>query len=295
MPGDHEAFDAVDDPEQDHAEQRQNHQCREHRRQVEGADRALQHIADARIGADEFADHGADHGERDGDLQPGEDRGHRMRQVDGAKYAEAAALHGAGEIDHIGIDRFKTLHGGHDDGEESEQKRRDHLRNDAEAEPHHEQRRDRDLRHRLREHQQRIDVAFHRLRSRDQHGDGNAEQRRQQEAADGGVGGGPGLPKQLRPIGPQHRHDIAGRGDLVGGNPEHADGQVPGHHDEEQKQKRPHPRSIQRFRHATLALQLRHVPLPDNSLFGIEINPLDKYWQAGFRAVFCRSCERRNP
>src|SRR3979411_1427242 len=25
-----------------------------------------------------------------------------------------------------------------------------------------------------------------------------------------------------------------------------------------------------------------------------EINPLDKYWQAGFRAVFCRSCERRN-
>jgi len=26
---------------------------------------------------------------------------------------------------------------------------------------------------------------------------------------------------------------------------------------------------------------------------GGEINPLDKYWQAGFYAVFCRSCERR--
>ncbi|HVQ68763.1 MAG TPA: hypothetical protein VMT08_14825, partial [Bradyrhizobium sp.] len=62
---------------------------------------------------------------------------------------------------------------------------------------------------------------------------------------------------------------------------------------EEQEQKRPHPRSIQRFRYATLALQLGHVPLPDDRLFWGEINPLDKYWQAGFYAVFCRSCERR--
>src|SRR6187399_2122542 len=26
---------------------------------------------------------------------------------------------------------------------------------------------------------------------------------------------------------------------------------------------------------------------------GGEINPLDKYWQAGFRALFCRSCDAR--
>src|SRR6476659_4355637 len=49
--------------------------------------------------------------------------------------------------------------------------------------PNHEQRREPDLRHGLREHQQRIDVAFHRPRSRDQHGDGNAEHGRQQETA----------------------------------------------------------------------------------------------------------------
>ena len=36
MPGDHEAFDPVDDPEQDHAEQRENDQGCKHRRQVEG-------------------------------------------------------------------------------------------------------------------------------------------------------------------------------------------------------------------------------------------------------------------
>src|SRR5258706_14839680 len=37
----------------------------------------------------------------------------------------------------------------------SQQERRNHLRDDAEAEPDHEQRRDRDLRYRLRKHQQR--------------------------------------------------------------------------------------------------------------------------------------------
>src|SRR3954454_16465477 len=75
MRGNDEAFDPVDDPEQDHAEQRENDERREHRRQVEGADRTLQHIADAGIRADEFADDGADHRERDRDLQPRKDRG----------------------------------------------------------------------------------------------------------------------------------------------------------------------------------------------------------------------------
>src|ERR1700685_4415693 len=52
MPGYHETFDPIDDPEQEHAEQRQHHQRREHGRQVKSADRALQHIAEAGIGAD---------------------------------------------------------------------------------------------------------------------------------------------------------------------------------------------------------------------------------------------------
>ena len=46
------------------------HQRREHRRQFEIADRALQHVADAGIGADEFADHRADHRQRHRNLQP---------------------------------------------------------------------------------------------------------------------------------------------------------------------------------------------------------------------------------
>ncbi len=97
---------------------------------------------------------------------------------------------------------LKPCTAGDHDGEEAEQERRDHLGNDAEAEPHHEQRRDRDLRHRLGEHQQRIDVALDRLRARDQHRNGNAEQRRQQETAERRVGGRPGLPQQFRPIAP---------------------------------------------------------------------------------------------
>src|SRR5436190_21028090 len=49
MPGNHKPFDPVDDPEQHDTEQRQDHQRRKHRGQIEGAERALQHVADARI------------------------------------------------------------------------------------------------------------------------------------------------------------------------------------------------------------------------------------------------------
>src|SRR6516162_7552949 len=52
----------------------------------------------------------------------------------------------AREIDHVGIDGFETLHGRNHDRKEAEQERRDHFRQDAEAEPDHEQRRDRDFR-----------------------------------------------------------------------------------------------------------------------------------------------------
>src|ERR671931_274570 len=48
----------------------------------------------------------ADHRERHRNLQAGEDRRHRMRQVDSAEHGKAAALHGAGKIDHIRVDRL---------------------------------------------------------------------------------------------------------------------------------------------------------------------------------------------
>jgi hypothetical protein len=47
MPGNHQTLDPIHDPEQDDAEQRQDHECCEHGRQVEGSDRALQHISNA--------------------------------------------------------------------------------------------------------------------------------------------------------------------------------------------------------------------------------------------------------
>src|SRR5271167_2085638 len=72
VPGNDKPLDAVDDPEQDDAEQREDHKCREHGRQVEGTDRALQHVANAGIGADELTDHSADHGKRHRHLQTGE-------------------------------------------------------------------------------------------------------------------------------------------------------------------------------------------------------------------------------
>src|SRR5512133_409163 len=59
------------------------------------------------------------------------------------------------------VDRLEAHDRRHDDGKEPQHERRDHLGDQPEAEPHHEQRRDRDLGHALREHEQRIDVALH--------------------------------------------------------------------------------------------------------------------------------------
>ena len=92
---------------------------------------------------------------------------------------------------------------------------------------------------------------------------GNAEQRRQCKAAEGGVGGRPGLPQQLRPVGPQHRQHITGRRDLIGRNAEQSDREIPGHHDEDQEQKRPQPPCVQRSGYTAGPLRLGHVPLPD--------------------------------
>ena len=73
-------------------------------------------------------------------------------------------------------------------GKEAEHERADHLGNDAEAEPDDEQRRDRDLGHALREHEQRIDEALDRARIGDQQRDRDAEGDRQREPAERRVG-----------------------------------------------------------------------------------------------------------
>src|SRR5918912_163328 len=85
MPRNGEALDQIDGPEQEHADERQDHERREHGRQLEIADRALQHEAETRVGADELAHHGPDHGERDRDLEPGEHGRQRVRQADHAE------------------------------------------------------------------------------------------------------------------------------------------------------------------------------------------------------------------
>ena len=87
--------------------------------------------------------------------------------------------------------------------------------------------------------------------------------RRQQEAADGGVGGGPGLPQQFRPIGPQHRDDIAGRRDLVGGirNTRMVRSQATTMKIRN-RNGRTHA-AFSAFDTPLCALQLRHVSLPD--------------------------------
>src|SRR5690349_2970332 len=43
VPRDHQPLDDVEDPEQHDPDQRQDHECCEHRRQFKVADRALQH------------------------------------------------------------------------------------------------------------------------------------------------------------------------------------------------------------------------------------------------------------
>jgi hypothetical protein len=89
-----------------------------------------------------------------------------------------ARIDRARSIMSVSID-LKPITGGYDDGEESEQERRDHLGENAEAEPDHEQWRDRDLRDALGENEQWIDKAFDQPRVRDNHCDRNSKQYRQ--------------------------------------------------------------------------------------------------------------------
>src|ERR1700704_838870 len=89
MPRNGKTLDHIENPEQDDADEREQDERREHCRQLEIADGALQHKTEAGIGADKFADHGADNSERERHFQTGEDRRQSMRQPDHAEDLQA--------------------------------------------------------------------------------------------------------------------------------------------------------------------------------------------------------------
>jgi hypothetical protein len=227
MPWNDQALDQVDGDEEQNPDHRQQEEGGEHERQIEVAVRDLQHIADARVRAHELADHGAHHRERHRDLEPAEDARQRVGKADLEEDLEPRRLHRLGEIDHFRLDRFEAHHGRHHHREEAEQERRDHLGNDPEAEPHHEERRDRDLGHALGEHQDRIEHALHQPRIGDRDRHRNAEGDREREAPDGRIGGDQALPPQLGPLREELDHDRARRRNEIGRNVEGADRDLP--------------------------------------------------------------------
>ncbi len=94
---------------------------------------------------------------------PGSRTDQKMRQRPGAERAE--------ELDEFGIGAAQPIGQRDDDREEADQRDDDRLREQPEAEPEHQQRRQRDDRDGLRGDQQRIDRAAQPGREVDQRGE----------------------------------------------------------------------------------------------------------------------------
>src|SRR5882757_6654678 len=72
MPADRDAFDCCYNLKKQNAEPDKDEQRSPDQRAVQRACRRQQQVTNAAVGADEFADDCADNGQRDGDLQAGE-------------------------------------------------------------------------------------------------------------------------------------------------------------------------------------------------------------------------------
>ena len=141
---------------QDNADRRQDDEQREDGGDLEIGVVDQQQVAEPAVRADELADDRADDAEHDADVEPGEDEGQRGRQADHAEGLPAARLQRRHQIDPILLDRlrrpatvFTRI------GKKAITAVISTFDCDAEAEPDHQQRRERDLWHRL----QRDDVG----------------------------------------------------------------------------------------------------------------------------------------
>ena len=166
-------------------------------------------------------------GQRRADLEAGEDVGERLRQADLDEQAPGPGAGRAGEVHHVRVERLEARDAADHDREEAQQKDQQQLRQEAEAEPDDEERRDRDLGHDLQEHDQGIDRPLEEARVGDQQRQRDADHDRQQIARHDFGGGDPGAVQHARPAARQIDQDLGGRRQQIRRQREQPGGELP--------------------------------------------------------------------
>jgi len=121
--------------------------------------RELDEIAKSALRGHELGDYGADHRERCCDFQRTENVWQRERQPNVKHLACASGAQGPRQLDHFFRSRQQARRGRHHNGKERNQKRDDDARQIGSAQRHHDDRRDGDDRHRVHDHNKRIERA----------------------------------------------------------------------------------------------------------------------------------------
>src|SRR5262245_43689121 len=135
MPWNRNALQYLDEIEKRHSKRRQHDERSEQQRRVEVSRGLNQHVAEALIGANEFACQRADHSERRCNLQATEDRRQCVRQTHLEKNAVRRRSHGSRELQHCRINAPQAHDRVDHNGKESDEERDRDLGNDAKSEP----------------------------------------------------------------------------------------------------------------------------------------------------------------
>src|SRR5580704_13328022 len=152
-----EALRVFDEAVQRQSDDGEEDQHGEHAGDIEIEVQRGDQIAEADLGADELADHGADHRQHRRDLQTGEDDHQCRRNSQVVQDLHWRRPEGAHHLQLVQVDRAETGDHAHKHRKEAQQRGNDDLRGEAVAEPQYEQRRNGDLRHGLQRHQIRVD------------------------------------------------------------------------------------------------------------------------------------------
>src|SRR6266571_8733917 len=102
-PEDDPPLDRLDDEVKPDPERGQKDQDREHPRDVERHVELEDQVAEPALGADELPDDGAEHAEDDGDVEPREHEGQRIRERHQSEGLPAAGVERAHEIELGGV------------------------------------------------------------------------------------------------------------------------------------------------------------------------------------------------
>ena len=154
----------------------QHDQRREHQLDLQARVGVQHQVAEPGGRADPLADHGADRCHRGRDAQARAERRQRRRQAHPEQGAQARRAHGAGEVEPARLGPAQAVEQRGGDREIDDQDRHRDLAREAVAEPQHEQRREREHRDRLAEHQQRQEPGLERRQQRHRERAGAADQ-----------------------------------------------------------------------------------------------------------------------